>query len=214
MNWKKKFSKGNLIYLILDEDTANRNNLNLLEITQRLARAGQVDIFQLRVLHSSDRNTVKLAKSLSKIVHKYKKMFMVNNRADIAYLAGADGIHLGEEDIPIHLARKILPNKLIGKTVHSLEELENSQKENIDYLSLGPVFRSQTKPNLKPLGLKKLKNMIKYIRFPFFVIGGINVNNLDKLKKLGRINIALCEGILSSPDPVQMAREIKETLKS
>lgn len=214
MNWKKKFSKGNLIYLILDEDTANRNNLNLLEITQRLARAGQVDIFQLRVLHSSDRNTVKLAKSLSKIVHKYKKMFIINNRADIAYLVGADGIHLGEEDIPIHLARKILPNKLIGKTVHSLEELENSQKENIDYLSLGPVFRSQTKPNLKPLGLKKLKNMIKYIRFPFFVIGGINVNNLDKLKKLGRINIALCEGILSSPDPVQMAREIKETLKS
>jgi len=141
-------------------------------------------------------------------------MFIINNRADIAYLVGADGIHLGEEDIPIHLARKILPNKLIGKTVHSLEELENSQKENIDYLSLGPVFRSQTKPNLKPLGLKKLKNMIKYIRFPFFVIGGINVNNLDKLKKLGRINIALCEGILSSPDPVQMAREIKETLKS
>jgi len=183
-------------------------------MAQRLARAGQVDIFQLRVLHSSDRNTVKLAKSLSKIVHKYKKMFIINNRADIAYLAGADGIHLGEEDIPIHLARKILPNKLIGKTVHSLEELENSQKENIDYLSLGPVFRSQTKPNLKPLGLKKLKNMIKYIRFPFFVIGGINVNNLDKLKKLGRINIALCEGILSSPDPVQMAREIKETLKS
>jgi len=214
MNWKKKLSKGNLIYLILDEGTANRNNLNLLEMAQRLARAGQVDIFQLRVLHSSDRNTVKLAKSLSKIVHKYKKMFIINNRADIAYLAGADGIHLGEEDIPIHLARKILPNKLIGKTVHSLEELENSQKENIDYLSLGPVFRSQTKPNLKPLGLKKLKNMIKYIRFPFFVIGGINVNNLDKLKKLGRINIALCEGILSSPDPVQMAREIKETLKS
>jgi len=138
-----------------------------------------------------------IAVKVAKIVHKRKKIFIVNNRADIACIAKADGLHLGSKDISPENARKIIgKHALIGKTIHSLSELNFFQEECIDYLSIGPVFPTKIKKHLHQMGINKLKAIYAKATKLTFAIGGINLYNISSLVKINIHNVALCRGII------------------
>lgn len=213
MIWKRKLSKGGLLYVILDTDILRKNNLDIFALTKRLSLSG-ADMFQLRAKNLSDRESLKVAKRLSAIIHKFKKIFIVNDRVDIAYLSKADGVHLGENDIEVKEARRLLGGRyIIGKTTHSYQEIKIYQNEKVDYLSLGPAFRTETKLKLPPLGIRKLRDIIPRVNKPLFIIGGVNINNIDLLLSLGVKNIAICQGILLSENYRKTTEELKKCLK-
>jgi len=213
MNWKRKFSKNGLLYVILDKEVTDKAKINIFLLAEKLAYFG-VDIFQLRAKGLNDKKYLSLATELSKIIRKRKKLFIVNDRADIAYLSEASGLHLGKSDISVYQARKIIGKEaIIGKTIHSPEELENlntqepARRSRVDYISFGPAFKTKTKPNLKPLTSKKLKILIEKSKKLIFAIGGINQYNIDSLLGSGIKNIAICRGII-------LAKNLKTTISN
>ncbi|MCK4912941.1 MAG: thiamine phosphate synthase [Candidatus Omnitrophica bacterium] len=213
MNWKRKFSKNGLLYVILDKEVTDKAKINIFLLADKLAYFG-VDLFQLRAKGLSDKECLSIATKLSKIIQKRRKMFIVNDRADIAYLAGASGLHLGENDISPFQARKIIgKGTIIGKTIHSLGELKNLNTQEridgakIDYVSFGPTFKTKTKPSLQPLASEELKILIKKSKKLIFAIGGINQYNIDSLLDSGINNIAICRGII-------LAKNLKTTVNN
>ena len=182
-------------------------------MADKLASYG-VDIFQLRAKDLDDKDLINTAEKLSMIIHKRKKLFLVNDRADIAYLSGADGLHLGWADIGSNQARKILGNKsIIGRTVHSLSELHKFSKEKIDYLSIGPVFKTKTKPNLPPLKIKRLQSLASKAQKLTFAIGGITLYNIQSLTQIDINNIAICRGIILESDLKSTVKNFKKCLQ-
>ena len=157
-----------------------------------------------------------MAAGLSKIIRKRKKLFIVNDRADIAHLSRASGVHLGESDISVAEARKIVGKQaIIGKTIHCLKELEvlKNKKDKVEYISFGPAFRTKTKPGLKPLTSKKLKALISKSKKLMFAIGGINQYNIDSLLESGIKNVAICRGIILAKNLKTSVNHYKKCLK-
>ena len=125
----------------------------------------------------------------------------------------ADGVHIGENDMPETTVRKIAGRSLIiGKTIHNTNEIKKAKQKIIDYISIGPVFPTETKPKLKPLGIEKAKDILRLAKKPAFVIGGINLNNINILKKQGVCNIALNRGISLEKDIVKTVKQFKKIL--
>lgn len=172
------------------------------------------DILQFRFSSLTDKEVLATAIKLAKVIHERKKIFIVNNRADIAYLSGADGLHVGKDDIAPSQARKILGKKsIVGGTAHSLAELKHFQKQEVDYISMGPAFKTKTKPGLKPLKKSQFIKMLRYAKKSIFAIGGINLYNIDPLIKLGITNVCICQALILSKDLKSTVKEFKQCLK-
>lgn len=219
MNWKKISSRNGLLYVILDKKLIDAAGIDILALANRLVHLG-VDMFQLRVKGTSDKDYLTLAKKLSRVIREQGKLFIVNDRVDIAYLSNASGLHLGEEDIPVDQARKILGKKaIIGKTIHSLKELKKfyleSRRQNHmpDYLSFGPVFKTKTKSGLTPLSIKERTALIKKGRKLIFAIGGINQYNIESLLASGVKNVAVCRGIIQTKNLKTAVNRLKRCLQ-
>lgn len=213
MSWKRKPSRNGLLYVILDKEVIDKAEANIFSLADKLAHFG-VDIIQLRAKGISDKEYLCLAKKLSKIIRKRKKLFIVNDRADITYLSNASGLHLGEGDVSVKEARKILGKQvIIGKTIHSLKELKNLSKIGLDYISLGPAFKTKTKPSLKPLTSKKLKTMIVKSGKLIFAIGGITQYNIESLLESGIKNFAICRDILLANNLETIIKKYRKCLK-
>jgi thiamine-phosphate pyrophosphorylase len=170
------------LYFILDIDTVLSSPL---EIVRKLLRKAVIDIIQLRAKSIPKREIFTLANNIKKLLKKSKVLFIINDYIDIANLVDADGLHLGQNDLPLPLAKRILgKEKLIGITCHSLEEAREAEKEGADYISIGPIFKTPLKPETKALGIDILKNFSRHISIPYFCIGGINLSNIDRLLSL------------------------------
>jgi thiamine-phosphate pyrophosphorylase len=136
------------------------------------------------------------AKVIKQLANQRGIVFIVNNRLDIAQLVGADGLHLGQSDLPLKPARRILgKDKLIGISCHNLSQALNAQSQGADYISIGPLFCTKTKPGLKPINPKLIKMISQRVRIPYFVIGGLNYSNINKAISYGARRIALCRAI-------------------
>jgi thiamine-phosphate pyrophosphorylase len=172
-------------------------------------------LIQLRAKNSNDFEFLSLAKKLSRLFKKAKKSFIINDRPDIAYLADADGLHLGQSDMPVNDAKKIIgEKKVLGKTIHCLKELINTNQSQIDYLGVGPFFTSKTKKNNRiPLKNIEIKQMVAKSKKVIFAIGGITRYNVDSVLKYNIKNIAVSSAILLSSNPSQEIEEIKKCLK-
>jgi thiamine-phosphate pyrophosphorylase len=184
------------------------------KIVRDLIRGG-TDVIQLRAEGLSDRNLLNEAIRLRKITRAHKVLFIINNRIDIALLSNADGVHLGETDLYIRDARRILgPDKIIGATSHSVAEAIAAQANGADYISVGPMFSSPTKPHLAPAGFSYLKEVAKKIHIPYVAIGGITAHNLPGLlkahKKLFKepLRVAVSSGILNTSNIYKTTRQI------
>ena len=210
---KKILGRKGLLYLILDKDLCEKKSVNIFNLAEKSAKTG-VDFLQLRFAKDeNDRKIVEFASKIKKITKKYGSIFIVNNRVDIALAADADGVHLGETDILETTARKIMGRKfIIGRTIHTIPEAKKARQEIIDYISVGPVFATETKPYLNPLGINKTKKILVLSKKPAFVIGGINLSNIKKLKEAKISCVALSRGISLEKNIIKTVEKIKAIL--
>ena len=138
-------------------------------------------------------------------------MFIVNDRVDIALASNADGVHLGQDDIDIKTARKLMgSSKIIGVSANNSADITYAIKNGCDYIGVGPVFQTLTKKNKEPLGIEKIKALTKDINIPWFAIGGINKVNISSLKNHGFCKVAVVSGLLNSKDPKEAIIILKE----
>ncbi|MCF7916678.1 MAG: thiamine phosphate synthase [Candidatus Omnitrophica bacterium] len=211
---KKKLSSNGLLYVIIDKQIVDSQNKNIIDLAKELTQSS-ADLIQLRVKKATDADFLDLAKRLTPLFKKVKKLLVVNDRADIAYLSQADGLHLGSRDIPIKEARRLLgPEKILGKTIHSVEELKETDQKKLDYLALGPFFESKTKENNRPpLRKREIKQIVTNSKKVIFAIGGINRYNINSVLKYNLKNVVVSSAIITSNNPNKKTKEIKKCLK-
>ena len=162
---------------------------------------GGVKIVQLREKNISTKDFYEKALKVKEICKNYGALFIINDRLDIAQVVGADGVHLGQSDMPIEKAREILKDKfLIGITARNVEEAKRAELLGADYIGSGAIFGTSTKDNAKKLEMEELKKIVTSVKIPVFAIGGININNVSSLKNIGLQGICAVSGILSEKD--------------
>ncbi len=196
------------IYFITDQRE------NLLEIIEEILLGG-VKIIQHRFKDGKDKDNLKKANEIKSLCKKYNSLFIVNDRVDIALASNADGVHLGQDDIDIITARKLLGiSKIIGVSANNSTDINNALKNGCDYIGVGPVFQTSTKKDKEALGIEKIKSLTKDIKIPWFAIGGINKENITSLKNNGISKIAVVSGLLNSKDPREEAKIILKKLSN
>jgi len=173
----------------------------------------KVDIIQLRDKAGNKYNVLKDAMRLNKIFKASGKIFIINDYPEIAKIAGCDGVHLGQSDWPVKKARKLLgKNKIIGVSCHSLKQAKHAQSEGADYIGIGPVFTTKTKPDYSPIGLSVLKAIGEKIKIPYFAIGDIKEGNLKSASAQGVKRVAVCRAILEKKSVKKAANRLYRAL--
>ena len=186
------------IYLVTDEKACNRKDL--YKCIEESIKGG-VKIVQLREKNISTKDFYEKALKVKEICKSYGVLFIINDRLDIAQIVKADGVHLGQSDMPIEKAREILKDKfLIGATARNIEEAKKAELLGADYIGSGAIFGTYTKDNAKKLEMEELKKIVTSVKIPVFAIGGINVDNVGSLKNIGLQGICSVSGILSEKD--------------
>ncbi len=197
----------NDLYLITNE----KQDL-ILDIENLLI--GGVKIIQHRFKDKDDSNNIKKAKIIRRLCNTHKALFIVNDRVDIALACEADGVHLGQNDLDLISARKILGfSKIIGISANNEQDIKNAIQNGCDYLGIGPVFQTNTKKDKKPLGIDKLKVLTKDIKIPWYAIGGIKDKNISKLKENNINKVAIISDIMNDENPKNKAMIILKSLK-
>ncbi len=191
--------KENDLYVITDQKD------NLLETIEEILIAG-VRIIQHRFKTGTDKDHLREAIQIKNLCKKYSSLFIVNDRIDIALASNADGIHLGQDDLNLQTARKLVGHsKIIGVSANNEIDISNALKEGCDYIGIGPVFETTTKTNKKPIGIDRIKTLTKDLNIPWFAIGGIKKNNISYLKSNGFKKVALVSQLMNSEDPKEDA---------
>jgi thiamine-phosphate pyrophosphorylase len=178
--------------------------------------AGGADCIQLRAKAVDDDRLFALALEFVKVCKDAGVLSIINDRVDIAVAAGADGVHLGQNDIPIEQVRKLqLAPLIIGKSTHCLEQLHAACEELPTYVSLGPVFSTSTKPTAKPVGLDYVKQATEILGrtgIGHVAIGGITLDNVEEVLNAGAKAIAVCSAVTGAADPTAACRALKEKI--
>ncbi|MDD5613760.1 MAG: thiamine phosphate synthase [Candidatus Omnitrophica bacterium] len=178
---------------------------------RELLEAG-IDIIQLRDKNVSDRFFFDLAAEIKKMADNFGVPMIINDRVDLALALNAAGVHLGDSDLPVKAARKIMPDKIIGCTCHSFRDLQNISCADVDYISVGPVFKSPTKNELEAISPDEIK-LIRGSGFNQVAIGGINLDSIKKIKSYGFNNVAMVSSLYNAKDKKSYLTEIRKVLK-
>lgn len=175
------------------------------------ALQGGIAIVQYREKSANDAQRLHLAQQLKALCHQYGALFIVNDRADIALAAEADGVHLGQHDLPIEIARKILgPDKIVGRSTTNPEELQRALAEGADYIGVGPVHETPTKPGKAAAGNDYVRYADQHATMPWFVIGGLNAENLAPTLAAGATRVAVVRALMAASDPAAVARSLAQ----
>ena len=175
----------------------------------KAAVEGGASVVQLRDKGASDAEMIKTAKQLLKLTRPKRVPLIINDRLRVAKLSGADGVHLGQEDGTLKEARAVLGKKvLIGRSTHNQAQALEAEKEGFDYLGVGPVFKTPTKPAYRPVGLKLVRFAAENIRIPFVAIGGIDGKNVRKVTKAGARTVAVVRAVMASADPKKATMDL------
>lgn len=212
-DWKQETLKNFNLYAVTDlTDTGD-------EVVENIDRAfsGGVDIVQLRSKALSDREMYQLGLKIKPIAAQHRKLFFVNDRLDLALAVGADGLHIGQDDLPVKRVREIAAKAgqslFLGKSTHSLAQALQTSREDVDYIGVGPVFATPTKPAYQAVGLDLIPDVSKNVRIPFVAIGGINEDNIHQVLQAGATRVAVVRAIFNTGDPYESAKRIKQLFK-
>ena len=180
-----------------------------------LAEAG-VRLIQYRNKSVQSRQYLNTSRELAETLRPRGVSFFVNDRPDVAFLAGASGVHVGQEDLDAEQARCVIgPDKLVGVSTHNLEQFERAAASSVDYIAVGPIFATSSKANPDPVvGLDFVRRMRGLTDKPIVAIGGIRLEHAAPTIEAGADSVAVISGILSASDPAQRAREYINTLES
>ncbi len=198
------FNKGALYPVITPSFCVNDPLLILEKI------ADIVDIIQLRMKEGSDKDKLFMAREFRR---KFKGILIIDDRADIALLSGADGVHIGQEDMSIADARKLNGKLLIGVSTHNKDEAIKAIDDGADYINIGPIFSTQTKfVGHLPIGIDEFKEISKNLDIPFSVMGGIKIDNIDRLIESGARIFAVVTAITKADDPLQIVKVFQKKI--
>lgn len=194
------------LYAILDA-TPNQPADALLSLADKLADAG-VQLVQLRAKHIPPRQFQEIANALITAAPANLKI-IINDRPDIASIAKAAGVHVGQEDLPVEAARQICPSpQWVGISTHNLEQLRAANDTSADYIAVGPIYPTTTKLNPDPVvGLDLIRAARRVTRKPIVAIGGITIVSAAEVFQAGADSVAIISDLINAPDPSQRARE-------
>jgi len=180
-----------------------------------LAEAG-VRLLQYRDKRAPARQYLAASRQLAELLGPRGVSFLVNDRPDVAFLAGANGVHVGQEDLDVEQARRVAgADKLVGVSTHNLEQFERAMASSADYIAVGPVYTTSTKANPDPVvGVDFLRRVRPLTDKPIVAIGGITPERAAAVIEAGADSVAVISGILSAPEPGQRARQYIKTLES
>jgi thiamine-phosphate pyrophosphorylase len=204
------------LYLVCDCAPGGRDLGEFL----REAIAGGVDIVQLRDKHLDDERLIETAALAAEVSRTHGALFILNDRPDIASKVPVDGVHLGQEDMPPDRAREIVgPDVLIGLSTHAPREIAAAVASTpdgepyVDYIGVGPVHATPTKPGRAPVGLELVGHAQSHAKVPFFAIGGITPDNLTEVAEAGARKVAIVRALTESPDPKRAATALRAKLE-
>lgn len=196
------------LYLVTDRSWLKDGQT--LESCVEQAILGGVTLVQLREKNLSDEEFTENARKMLAVCRKHGVPLIINDRADIAAKVGADGVHVGLDDMSVKEARRILGNeKIIGATAHNVNEALSAEADGADYLGVGAVFGSSTKSDAKPLEMSELKAVCEAVKIPVCAIGGINACNISRLCGSGIKGAAVISGILAEDDILSAAANLR-----
>ncbi|MGD0541016.1 MAG: thiamine phosphate synthase [Tepidisphaeraceae bacterium] len=196
------------LYVLITESACKRPWLEAAE----LAIEGGADCLQLREKNLADGELLARATQLAQLCRKHDVLCIINDRPDIAVISGADGVHLGQEDMPLPKARRIVGNrKIIGLSTHNLPQARRAVTDGADYIGVGPVFKSATKPRDFVAGLEYAA-AVGPIAIPKVAIAGIGLENVDQVLAAGISAVAVTAAVTGSDDVAGAARELKKKL--
>jgi thiamine-phosphate pyrophosphorylase len=199
------------IYLVTDRGLCC--NRPLEDVVLQSVQGG-VAYVQLREKDISTRLFVEEARAIKKILEPYRVPLIINDRVDVALVCGAEGVHIGQEDMPYAIVRKLMgPKAIIGLSVEDWKDVEESQKLDVDYIGVSPVFNTPTKTDTKVAwGLSGLVKIKAFSRHPLVAIGRINESNAADVIAAGADCIAVVSAICAVPDPAAAARNLKSII--
>jgi thiamine-phosphate pyrophosphorylase len=193
------------------ELSEGRTNSEVLD----MVLAGGAKIIQLREKMINKKDLYKQALEFRKQTLKHNVLLIINDHLDVALAAEADGVHLGQEDLPIKAARKIAPDLIIGASSHSLEEALQAEEDGADYVNIGPIFPTKTKNNVSRfLGTQAIQEIGSKLKVPFTTMGGINKDNIHLVLETGARRVAMVTGITCAPDIAERIRELRKIILS
>ncbi|HXN23523.1 MAG TPA: thiamine phosphate synthase [Candidatus Dormibacteraeota bacterium] len=199
------------LYAIMDATLLKTSELACAEM---LAQAG-LELIQYRNKTATSRQYLETSRSLSALFHSHRIRFIVNDRADISVLAGADGVHVGQEDLGADCARAICgPQSWVGVSTHNLDQVRRAAASSADYIAIGPIFATNTKANPDPVvGTKLIRAARAMTAKPIVAIGGITLERTEEVLASGADSFAVAGDILCAPDPGQRAREYLQRIQ-
>jgi thiamine-phosphate pyrophosphorylase len=198
------------LYVILDAEQLPGSEV---EVAERLLKAG-VRLFQYRDKNAPPRETLQTARELSGLLKAQEAFFFVNDRPDVAYLAEASGVHVGQDDLGVDEARTVLgPGRWVGVSTHNEEQFEAALETTADYIAVGPIFATSTKLRPDPVvGTELLRRVRGLTKKPIVAIGGITLERASEAMEAGADSVAVISEILRAQDPGERARQFLEAL--
>ena len=201
------------LYVITD-DRLSRGRSHL-EVAQEAIKGG-ASLIQFRDKEMTTRQLVETAGKIKGLTDKVNIPLIINDRLDVALAVDADGVHVGQADMPAGLARKLIgPHKILGVSASTVEEALQAEREGADYVSASPVFTTPTKPDAPPpTGLEGLRAIVNAVNLPVIAIGGINEENVTEVMEAGAQGVAVISAVVSAPDIAAAARHLRETIEA
>lgn len=201
-----------LLYLVTDSGLLQGRQMKDVVLS---AVAGGVTMVQLREKHANTRDFVELARSLKEALADSRVPLLINDRIDVALAVDADGVHIGQSDMPYATAREILGHdKIIGLSVENMQQVEASNALDCDYIGVSPVFSTPTKTDTaQPFGLDGLRQAVQQSVHPTVAIGGMNLQTAHDVMACGTDGIAVVSAIMAAADPQTAAHQLKLALQ-
>jgi len=205
----KRFVETDLYVVITEKMCKGRSSEFVLE---ECLKAG-VRLVQFREKDGDDRNKYERAMQFRKITNDYAALLIIDDRVDLALMVNADGVHLGQGDLPIPETRKLAPNLIIGASTHNLGQALKAQDEGASYVNIGPLFPTRTKEtSVSPLGVEALEKIVPHLKIPFTCMGGIKLENIDAVLKRGARHIAVVTAVTEAEYIQKAVRQLREKI--
>lgn len=172
------------------------------------ALEGGVDVVQLRMKEASDHEVISTGRRFARLCARYGALLIINDRPDLVAPVEADGVHVGQDDVPVREARSLVgPKRLVGLSTHTPEQIDAAAE--VDYIGVGPVHATPTKPGRPPVGLELVRYAAAHSPVPFFAIGGISPSNVASVCAAGARRVAVVRALTEASDPRLAARQLK-----
>lgn len=200
------------VYLVTDH--RNKSEEEFLNIIEEAIKGGTT-IVQLREKTASTKDFYELALKVKEITLKYDVPLLINDRIDIAIAVDSEGVHIGQDDMPADIARKIIgKDKILGVSASTVAEAKKAEADGADYIGSGAVFPTATKDDADSVSILQLKEIVHSVDIPVVAIGGITLENANKLKNTGIAGFSVVSAIMNAENPKEASKELKEIYHS